>query len=359
MYTNQFVRSCMPRDRFLLLMRTIHFAPQNAAGLEKVKRLIESVESASQRIYTPGQEVAQDETMIGFRGRVAHRQYIPGKRHKYGLKLFKACTPEGYTWSMFLYGGKAEDRHGVPLGEHVVMKLGQGLVDSGRIYFMDNFYTSISLADHLLQRNTALCGTIRRNRRDLPGAVVKTKLRKGEHIAYSKGPLTCVKWRDKRDVLMLSSCFGAELRPTGKVNRNREPIQKPAMVLAYNEAKGGIDLSDQIASYHNELRKSMKWSRKVGFAILLGVAVVNSYIIYRLCRNERLQIDEFREQLVLGLCKNAGELEAPRSWAGQHFPAERDMSGGRKANSYRRCGVLRRPGARPRVEARCDSSPED
>lgn len=51
-------------------------------------------------------QVAIDETMIPYRGRLGFRQYIPNKRHKYGLKLYKLCIEGGYTWNLILYAGK-------------------------------------------------------------------------------------------------------------------------------------------------------------------------------------------------------------------------------------------------------------
>jgi len=36
------------------------------------------------------------------------RQYTKGKSHKYGIKLFKLCDPDGYTYNVLVYSGKQE-----------------------------------------------------------------------------------------------------------------------------------------------------------------------------------------------------------------------------------------------------------
>jgi hypothetical protein len=44
-----------------------------------------------------------DESMVPFRGRLHFRQYIPNKTHKYGIKLYKLCTTDGYTCNISVY----------------------------------------------------------------------------------------------------------------------------------------------------------------------------------------------------------------------------------------------------------------
>lgn len=49
----------------------------------------DSLKKKIDQYKTPGEFLTIDETMVAFRGRIAFMQYIPGKRHKYGIKLFK------------------------------------------------------------------------------------------------------------------------------------------------------------------------------------------------------------------------------------------------------------------------------
>lgn len=57
-----------------------------------------------------------------FRDRLSFRQYIPGRRHKYGIQLFKLCMKGGYTWHIKIrvYYGK-EKEPGKQVAKSVVL----------------------------------------------------------------------------------------------------------------------------------------------------------------------------------------------------------------------------------------------
>jgi hypothetical protein len=99
----------------------------------------------------------------------------------------------------------------------------------------------------LLDRRTHLLGTLRANRKGNPPDVIKAKLRKGEKVMRqnAKG-ITILKWRDQRDVLMLSTCHFNE---TVTVRNRDKEKEKPKMIIDYNHNKMSIDLSDQFSSY--------------------------------------------------------------------------------------------------------------
>jgi len=118
--------------------------------------------------------MAVDETLVPFRGRLKFKQYIPGKAHKYGVKLFKLCGVNGYTYNIDVYAGKSQT-DGRGLGCRVVVDLSSIYLNSGRTIITDNFYISLNLANELLKKKTHLIGTLRSNRVKLPD-VTKTKL---------------------------------------------------------------------------------------------------------------------------------------------------------------------------------------
>jgi hypothetical protein len=62
-----------------------------------------------QKAITPGEEVCIDETVVPFHGRLYFEQYIPGKRFKYGVKMYKLCAEGGYTWSVKVYCGREHE----------------------------------------------------------------------------------------------------------------------------------------------------------------------------------------------------------------------------------------------------------
>ena len=55
---------------------------------------------------TPPKNLAVDEVIVKYRGRVIIRQYIPKKRKHFGIKIYKLCDEAGYTCAMRVYLGK-------------------------------------------------------------------------------------------------------------------------------------------------------------------------------------------------------------------------------------------------------------
>jgi len=94
---------------------------------------------------------------------------------------------------------------------------------------------------------------------------------------------------------------------TGKINKKKENIVKPQIIIDYNKGKAGIDLSDQLSSYNFCVRKSIRWYHKVAIELLFGTSVVNAVLIYNKIKpNNKLKITQFQEALVdeiLGLKK--------------------------------------------------------
>ena len=85
-------------------------------------------------------------------GSLSFRQYIPGKRHKYGIKAYKLCLPEGYIYNFEIYAGKNAEPIAKTHSHDVVIKLIRDLLFEGRTLFTDSFYTSIPLAEELMQK---------------------------------------------------------------------------------------------------------------------------------------------------------------------------------------------------------------
>lgn len=78
-------------------------------------------------------------------------------------------------------------------------------------------------------------------------------------------------------ICMISSKHDSEMV---EVFIRGKTIIKPRVVVDYNKGKSPIDLSDQMSSYSNPLRRSVKWYRKVILDTLLNISVVNSYVLF-------------------------------------------------------------------------------
>lgn len=104
----------------------------------------------------------------------------------------------------------------------------QPYLDSGRCLYADNWYTSIDLAEKLLDRKTHLVGTLRSNRKRNPKEVMAKKLDKGWVIAkQNRRGIMILRWRDRRDVLMLSTMHTNLMI---HFNQRRTEIEKPKVI---------------------------------------------------------------------------------------------------------------------------------
>ena len=141
------------------------------------------------------------------------------------------------------------------------MNLLDGLLGCYRTAAMDNFFTGISLAQYLLEDNTYLIRTLRSNRAGSGNEVPQRKLRRGEvYGRQNRDGIKLIKWKAKRDVLMISTrpSHSTTVTDSGKTNFQNERVMKPQVVLDYNEGRQGTDLSDQLSAYYPCLRKSIK-----------------------------------------------------------------------------------------------------
>jgi hypothetical protein len=94
--------------------------------------------------------------------RLAFKQYIQNKRDRFGIKEFKLCISFCYTIAMQVYCGKEVDNmlNVGNVGSSVVMELAEPYLDNGRTVYVDDWYSSVELAELLQARNTYLVGTL-------------------------------------------------------------------------------------------------------------------------------------------------------------------------------------------------------
>lgn len=134
------------------------------------------------------------------------------------------------------------------------------------------------MANELDLLNTFICGTLRKNKKNVPKAIQKVKLKQVDCIFHRQDNILILKFHDKRKVSMISTLHEAKQKILDKVDKNGEPILKPTCVVDYCKNMGGVDLSDQIVQYSDILRKSLKWWSKPFFH-LFNLMTVNAFFI--------------------------------------------------------------------------------
>ena len=104
---------------------------------------------------------------------------------------------------------------------------------------------------------------------------------------------------------------------------------KPLTVVEYNEGTCGIDYSDQMVSYATTIRKGIKWYRKLGIQLLLGISIVNVLTVYKITTRKNINIRIFRQLLVAKLLELSENTKNPCLRRIRHNIAVRKSDSGR------------------------------
>ncbi|KAG8238302.1 hypothetical protein J437_LFUL017788 [Ladona fulva] len=105
---------CMPRDRFILILCCLHFAdngkPSLSDPLWKINNVFSQLKQRFSDVFHPYKKLVIDESIVLFKGHLGFQQYIPSKRHRFGMKLFILCDGEiGIILDMIVYTVKKTD----------------------------------------------------------------------------------------------------------------------------------------------------------------------------------------------------------------------------------------------------------
>ncbi|XP_028260881.1 piggyBac transposable element-derived protein 4-like [Parambassis ranga] len=177
-------RATMPLKLFHTYSRLLRFDNRESRPARRVTDKLAAIREVWDKwverlpyLYNPGPDVTVDEQLVPFRGRCPFRQYMPSKPAKYGIKSWVACDAKSsYAWKMQVYTGKLTS--GGPeknQGMRVVLDVTEGL--RGHNVTCDNFFTSYELGQQLLKRKITMVGTVRKNKPELPPALLATKER--------------------------------------------------------------------------------------------------------------------------------------------------------------------------------------
>lgn len=301
----------MTRDRYQCLLRFQHFCENNNIDrndpMFKMKLVFDELMIKFRNLMKPQQKLVIDESLVLFRGRVAFRQYIKTKRHRFGLKIFVLCDCEsGCVLDMMMYAGvRTAIPENDPLGFSgaVVKEMLSTNLGAWHNLYVDNWYTSPLLLQNLYEQGTGTCGTVRENRKYMPkfGAVPKGQC----EIKKCKNILVC-KWTDKRSVSTLRTVHKGSMSNSGKTNRDSTPINKPDIILDYNLNMRLIDKSDMKIGSVECVRKTVKWYKKLFFH-LVDVCLLKAYLYYKKATPKNVPFDVSHTTLVINICKRLVE----------------------------------------------------
>uniref|UniRef100_A0A3Q3ESV8 PiggyBac transposable element-derived protein domain-containing protein n=1 Tax=Kryptolebias marmoratus TaxID=37003 RepID=A0A3Q3ESV8_KRYMA len=302
LYSLLFPKSVMSGRKWLRILNALHLnsAAEDSANeakrgtpefdrLGKIKPLYREMREACCRNYHPRQEIANDERMVASKARVIFKQYMKGKPVRWGFKLFVlAGSSNRYTWDFFIYEGKTDGNSGKGL-----------MLGTGYKLFVDNFNTSPTLFQDLMQQRIWACGTIRTNRVGFP----KTK----DNALAPRSPRGSIRWLHT-DVFLCSTIHTAHSNDT--------------VTRKVTDGNGRVDVSDALIGYYKVLHKTRKWY-KTFFYHFLDIAVVNAFLLHKEIYTARGQVPmckkAFRETVadqLMQLCSQPGPSQLGPSQPG-------------------------------------------
>ena len=333
-----FFRECMSYKHFSDLKRFLHFSNNETFDtdvhpnpkLNKIYHVFDYLTTKFKSMYTMERDVTIDESLMLYESRLSWIQYIPLKRVRFGIKFYLLCeSKSGYVCDMIIYTGKGTKMNKkyehLPNSSQIVMTLLEPLLGKGYCLTTDNFYTSPQLAELLLNHKTR-------------------KLQKGQVSAYKRGKVLAMKWKDKRDVCLLSTIHSAK---TCTVERRRKSVTIPELVRDYNLTMRKVDSVDQSLCNYSLLRKIGKRYFEKLFSHLLELTIWNAFIVYNITGHKKKSLDlieESIEKYKKTSIKSKGRPsseDTPLRLSARHFP-DIVPDTEKKKNAARLCVVCSR-----------------
>ena len=169
---NSMVLDAMRRNRFLEIMRYIHFCDNGtlntADKCSKVRPLFEKVVANFQKYAMLTKCMNVDESMVEYFGKTGNalKQRMPQKPIRSGFKVWCLNLDDGYLYNCEVYQGKgSQSQYQATFGHGpgVVLGLLDDLPTGNFSIYIDNYFTSISLLHHLAEKGVGCTGTFSKN----------------------------------------------------------------------------------------------------------------------------------------------------------------------------------------------------
>lgn len=270
----------MGRDRFLLLLRCLHFnrLQHSDNSLRNINTVIDYFNRNMDKIYSPCRELLIEAVTL-WGGQLNPRQYATNKKYKYGIKLHTLSEPSGIINKLYTYGtSNDKDVEHKDRARTIINKLLDGKTGQGYAIFLDTYYSSVSLVNDLLVNKTYCTGSLQPKKIGNPPEVIQKKLQKGEFVyKYNKHGVCCCKWKDRKNTYVISSEFGGELLNIR--NKQGEEKKRPKLIVEYNRHMQNADKQDQMLSYYPLTYKTLSWYKKLSIHIM-HIMLNNAHFLY-------------------------------------------------------------------------------
>lgn len=332
-YYTPFYSSTMKRDRYWHILRFLHFTDnrndthntdKNFGRLWKMRNVFEIIGRTFSKFYNPTENLAVDEVVVLFRGMVVFRHCLPKKRECFVMKIYKLCDSNGYTYDLKVHLGK--DRQSttqrLTAAHAIVTELTRKVEGRGHKLYVNSFFSSPALFDDLMEKKINCCGAVKPNRRGMPRDLEsgKMELKRGDIKVRTRGDLTAILWRDRKEVHMLTNIHASPAEGNFRNERGKAVI--PPIVADYKHHMRRLRKEKWKANHYSISRPSWKWTKKLFFH-LLDLAILNSYILLSSCGGRKISHSCFRLTLVNGMLAHAWQIQRIQRPMGR--PAVTDM----------------------------------
>lgn len=317
----------MRLNRFEMILRHIHLNDNNKIDKEnklyKLQPLIDKLNENFKKYGGLDENLSIDESMIPYYGKHFAKQYIKGKPIRFGFKNWALCTSNGYLVSFEIYTGKnkapQKTSEEFGLGGSVVLNLtmlAEIPPNSGYKLFMDNYFTSLKLLNHLSALGYCATGTVRDNRlADCPlkkQHKIMAKQKRGAHEFSSSEKVIVFQWKDNKVVTAASNFESSEIGTTKRYCRETKSkitVPQPKLFDRYNKGMGGVDKLDGMVAVYRTRMRQRKWWWPI-FSYLFDVSIVNAWLLFRKIHPTHEAsgaLLKFRRYLALTLLKSYGQ----------------------------------------------------
>ena len=287
--------------------------------------------SAKEMCKYPSSCLALDEMMARFKGRSADTYRMKSKPIREGYKFFAiACSQSTFVWHLLPYG-RMNTKVGIV---DTVKALVNSVPDKDkRMYLlaMDNYFTYDRAVDYCVDNNIKVVGTAKAKRGWPPAPLAQIKEQRFNflhHLLSDSGKFQIYRWVDNGVVYMVSSCHDPTATVTRErkrprvTHRNKANVQKvwgpdyvreieiPEFVDDYNDAKTGVDGSDQLIAYYApDMRMRRTWMPQFLHASNLSRA--NSFAHHRVyCGKHAFKSKQFMIEWIRCFMARAGRYQS-------------------------------------------------
>lgn len=140
-------RKIFSQDRFLLFLRMLHFCNNEnqipGDRLHKITIVLNSLKVKFAQVFSPFKTLFIDESILQWKGRLIFKQYMPNKRHRFGVKLFELCDcTTGFIMDMIVYTGNQTAiniEENIGISGSIVTTLMEPYLHLGHTLYVDNW----------------------------------------------------------------------------------------------------------------------------------------------------------------------------------------------------------------------------